>query len=258
MSYIFRLTALVFFAGLSVSFTTTPAPARLLKCVVLDPGHGGLDPGAIGFSKKNYEKDVALSVSNKLYALLHKGYPTMKIVRTRTADAFVGLYDRADEANKQNADLFISIHCNSNASTTAHGIETFSVGVHKDDAQLDVIMKENSAILLEKDHDTKYDGFDPKSPEALIMFKLQQHAHHQQSQLLAQKIQQQLVAKTKRFDRGTKQAGFLVLWRTKMPSVLVELGFISNANEEKFLVSNEGQDHLASSLYEAVVAYQGK
>ncbi|MFN7708723.1 MAG: N-acetylmuramoyl-L-alanine amidase [Sphingobacteriia bacterium] len=240
------------------SFTwVAPRPVRQVRLIVLDAGHGGKDAGAIGASKRNYEKNVTLAISNKLSQMLTANDPNIKVVRTRSTDAFVGLYERADEANDKHADLFISIHCNSNSDPSAHGIETYAVGMHKSEAQLDVIMQENSSILMEDNHTQKYDGFNPKSPEAYIMFRLTQHAHHQESLSLAQKIQKSIVTTTQRYDRGVKQAGFLVLWRTSMPSVLVETGFISNPNEEKFLTSNEGQDHISSSIYQAIKAYRG-
>ncbi|MBX3101939.1 MAG: N-acetylmuramoyl-L-alanine amidase [Bacteroidetes bacterium] len=244
---------------LTTSFSTTPAhkPQRPLKLIVLDPGHGGKDPGAVGHSKKSYEKTVVLNVSNKLHDLIVKNTPGIKVMRTREDDRFVGLYDRADLANKHHADLFISIHCNSNTNVTAHGAETYAVGMHMNDAQLDVIMKENSAILLEENHQEKYDGFDPKSPEAYIMFRLTAHSHQRQSLEFAQIVQEKLVAATQRFNRGVKQAGFLVLWRTSMPSVLVEVGFISHPKEEVYLSSNEGQEHMANSLYQSIRKYHG-
>jgi N-acetylmuramoyl-L-alanine amidase len=222
--------------------------------IIFDAGHGGKDPGCSG--KVAQEKHITLSVAQKLAKLFKEKDPTVRVELTRDSDTFVGLQERAKLANNRKADLFISIHCNANKNTAAAGSETYAMGVHKSDAHLDVMMAENSVILLEDDHETKYDGFDPKSAEAYIIFKLQQHAFLKQSLELAQKIESHFAAETKRQSRGVKQAGFLVLWKTSMPSVLIELGFLTNPTEEKFLTSLEGQRYMVNAIYKAVQGYR--
>lgn len=227
---------------------------RLMKpaLVVIDPGHGGKDPGALG--KVHKEKDIALAVSLRLAELLKKD-PHFRPVLTRSTDVFIELAKRADTANKLHADLFLSIHCNANPKKDVYGTETYALGEHKTQENLAVVMRENSAILLEDGYQRTYDGFDPKSEEAYIIFSLVQHAHLKQSLRLAKKIEDQFAQKAKRQSRGVKQAGFLVLWRTSMPSVLCEIGFITNPEEEKYLASDSGQEHIAQALYQALREY---
>ncbi len=227
---------------------------RLLKpaLVVIDPGHGGKDPGASGKAYK--EKDITLAVSLKLADLLKKD-PLFQVQLTRSTDTFVELATRADIANKAHAKFFISVHCNANPKKDIHGSETYALGEHKSQENLSVVMRENSAILLEENYQRTYDGFDPNSEEAYIIFSLMQHAFLKQSLRLAKKIEDQLTEKTKRPSRGVKQAGFLVLWRTSMPAVLCEIGFISNAQEEKFLASEAGQTYIAQAIHEALRSY---
>ncbi|MCS7297487.1 MAG: N-acetylmuramoyl-L-alanine amidase [Bacteroidia bacterium] len=220
--------------------------------VVIDPGHGGKDPGASG--KVYKEKDITLSVALKLSELLKKD-PLFRPVLTRENDTFVELIRRADTANKLHADFFISIHCNANPKKEVHGSETYALGEHKSQDNLAVVMRENSAILLEEGYQRTYEGFDPNSEEAYIIFSLIQHAYLKQSLRLARKIEDNLSEKTSRVSRGVKQAGFLVLWRTGMPSVLCEIGFITNPTEEKFLASESGQTYIAQALYQALRQY---
>jgi len=252
------LAAFVLFNALiGASFTFAPkqpGTSKAIDLIVIDPGHGGKDPGAIGAVA--YEKTVALQVSLKVKEKFSGS--GIKIMMTRADDSFVGLYERAEMANTNKADLFISIHCNANTNKSAYGTETFAVGVHKEDAQLDVMIKENSSILLEKNYQEKYDNFDPKSAESYIMFQLLQHAYLTQSLQLAKKIETNYANQAKRHSRGVRQAGFLVLWKTSMPSVLTEIGFISNPTEEKFLVSGEGQEHIASCIYKACIQYKNE
>ncbi|MCS7189673.1 MAG: N-acetylmuramoyl-L-alanine amidase [Bacteroidia bacterium] len=227
---------------------------RLLKPVLIaiDPGHGGKDPGAQG--KVYKEKDITLAVSLKLAELLRKeGH--FRVLLTRDTDTFVELARRADTANKANADFFISIHCNANPKKDIHGSETYALGEHKSQENLNVVMRENAAILMEESYQKTYEGFDPNSEEAYIIFSLMQHAFLKQSLRLAKKIEDNLVQKTKRPSRGVKQAGFLVLWRTSMPAVLCEIGFISHPQEEKFLGSPSGQEHIAQAIYQAIKEY---
>lgn len=220
-----------------------------VKTVVIDPGHGGADPGAVG--KISKEKDIALKISLLLGEMIEKQYKDVNVIYTRTDDSFVELYKRAEIANKNNADLFICVHINASTSTTPYGAETFVMGIDKTGANLQVAKLENSVVLKEDNYLDKYDGFDPNDPETHIIFSLYQNANLAQSLLFAQSLQDNFVKKIKRHDRGVKQAGFLVLWKTTMPSVLVELGFISNVEEEKYLNSAEGQAELAKGMFDA-------
>ena len=221
--------------------------------LVLDPGHGGKDPGALGKVAK--EKAINLQVAIKLGDLIEKNYPDVKVVYTRKTDKFVELNQRADIANKANADLFISIHANALKNKSFQGTETFTLGLARTDENLEVAKRENSAILLEDDYKQKYEGFDPNSTESYIIFEFMQNKFMEQSLDFASYIQKEFKA-CNRIDRGVKQAGFLVLRKTSMPSVLVELGFLTNASEEKFMVSNDGQNKLALSIYKAFAKYK--
>jgi len=225
-----------------------------IRTVVIDAGHGGKDPGALG--KTSAEKNITLSVALKLGQYITKNHPETKVIYTRSDDSFVELYKRADIANKNKADLFISIHCNASKSRIHYGAETFVMGLHRSQANLEVAKLENAAVLYEENYQTRYDGFDPNTPETEIIFSMYQNLYRQQSLLLASNIQNQLNTVASRFDRGVKEAGFLVLYHTTMPSVLVELGFISNENEENFLKSKAGQEKLATSLASAFNAYK--
>jgi len=225
--------------------------------VVIDPGHGGRDPGNLGTGKyKTYEKDIVLSISLKLGKYIEDNFDEVEVIYTRTKDEFVGLKERADIANTNKADLFICIHANSNKSSSPYGTDTWVMGLHKSQANLDVAKKVNSSILLEKDYETKYEGYDPNSPEAEIIFSMYQNAYLDQSLTLAAKVQKEFRTKAQRRDRGVKQAGFLVLHQTTMPSILIETGFLTNPEEEKFLNSNQGQDYLASAIYRAFKEYK--
>ena len=227
-----------------------------LDVVVIDPGHGGKDPGAVGKTAK--EKDIVLGVALKLGKLIKKNYPNVKVIYTRETDVFIELNERASIANRNNANLFISIHVNSvDGNTSSHGTETFVMGLHKNDANLAVAKRENSVILQEDNYSSKYDGFDPNDPESNIIFSLFQNAYSDQSQLLAASVEDEFKT-LKRFDRGVKQAGFLVLWKTAMPSILTELGFISNPEEEQYLKSEAGQNELAISIYNAFAKYKSQ
>lgn len=221
--------------------------------IVIDPGHGGRDPGALGaFSK---EKAITMAIAQKTGEYLEQNIKNVKVIYTRESDTDVDLWARADIANKNKADLFISVHANSSSIKNVYGTETWVMGHHKDQQNLEVAMKENEVILLENDYSTKYEGFDPKSPESYIMFTLMQNVYLKQSTDLASKIQSQLKERVGRFDRGVKQAGFVVLFMTTMPSVLVETGFISNAAEEKYINSRQGQEYIASAIYRACSDY---
>lgn len=220
--------------------------------VVLDAGHGGKDPGNRGNGYK--EKDIALNIILKIGAELKK-HPDVKVVYTRTTDVFIPLDKRAEIANEANADLFVSVHCNAHSSQ-AHGTETFVLGLHRNADNLKIAMKENSVIYLEEDYEVKYGGFDPNSPASYIGMTLMQEEYLDQSILLADFVQKGFTNKLKRTDRGVKQAGFLVLRKTYMPSVLVETGFLTNNSEGKFLNSNAGQQKMAASIIEGILNYK--
>lgn len=221
--------------------------------IVIDPGHGGRDAGALGsFSK---EKEINLAIALKTGHYLEGNLKNVKVIYTRKDDSTVDLIERPKIANKNKADLFISIHANWAKVKSVAGAETFVMGHTKDQANLEVAMKENEVILLEEDYTTKYAGFDPKSPESYIMFTLMQNVYLEQSTELAAKIQNQFNVRVNRKDRGVKQAGFWVLFNTTMPSVLIETGFITNPEEEKYLNSQQGQDYLASAIFRACRDY---
>jgi N-acetylmuramoyl-L-alanine amidase len=223
------------------------------RVIVIDAGHGGKDPGAIGSSSR--EKDIALAIALKTGEYIEKNLKNVTVIYTRKSDTFIELRDRPKIANKANADLFISIHVNWAAAKNVMGAETYVMGPAKDQANLEVAMNENSVMLRETDYKTKYEGFDPKSSESYIMFSLTQKVYQEQSTDLATRIQKQFRERVNRNDRDVKQAGFWVLFNTKMPSVLVETGFITNPAEEKYLNSKEGQDYLASSISRACRDY---
>ena len=225
-----------------------------VKVVCIDAGHGGKDGGCLGASSK--EKDVALAIALKLGKHIEENFPDVKVVYTRKTDVFIELYERAKIANKAKADLFICIHANAADSKTASGTETFVMGLHKSESNLKVAKRENSSILLEEDYKTKYSDFDPNSPESYIVLTMRQNAFIDQSLNLAAKIQVQFTDRVGRKNRGVKQAGFLVLHQTNMPSVLIETGFLTNKEEEKFLTSNIGQDYMSSAVYRAFKSYK--
>lgn len=229
------------------------AQSNKIRTVVIDAGHGGKDPGAVG--KKGKEKDVTLAVAKKTGDIIKKTHPDVKVFYTRTKDVAVSLNERVSIANRNNADVFISIHCNSVAkSPNTAGVETFIMGDHRNAANLNVAMMENASILYENDADENYNGFNPNSTEAYIMFSYIQSNYKAQSFSLAEMIQNEL--KKKRQDRGVQQAGFLVLYKTTMPSVLVEVGFMSNQKEEEFLLSDNGQNYIASAIASAFSSYK--
>ncbi len=231
-----------------------PKIKNKVRTIVIDPGHGGQDPGAIG--RKYKEKDIVLPVALKLGEYIRSNYEDVHIIFTRSDDTFIPLDIRADIANKNKADLFISIHANASPQSFSYGTETFVMGEASNSGNFEVAKLENSVISLEENYEAKYEGFDPSSIESYIIFSLLQHTHLDQSLNIAGKIQDQFRDRARRYDRGVKQAGFLVLWKTTMPSVLVELGFISNPDEEKYLATEQGQDYLASALFRAFKEYK--
>lgn len=222
--------------------------------VVIDAGHGGKDPGARGTIIN--EKEINLSVALRLGEKISDNHADVSVLYTRKTDRFIELDERANIANRNKADLFISIHTNSvKKGNTVSGTETYTLGLARTDENLQVAMRENSAILLEDNYLQKYEGFDPNSSESYIIFEFMQNKHLEQSIGLASEIQKCFTA-ARRDNRGVRQAGFLVLRKTSMPSVLVELGYISNREEERYMKSSEGQNKLASSLYDAFTKYK--
>jgi N-acetylmuramoyl-L-alanine amidase len=231
-----------------------------LKTIVIDAGHGGKDSGCHG-AKKTYEKHITLKIALKLGKYIEDAYPSLKVIYTRKKDVFIPLFERAHLANKHKADLFISIHCNAVPKLTkkgkrVQGTETYVMGLHTTKENLDVAKRENEVILLEKNYKKNYDGFDPNSPEGHIMLSMYQDAYQSQSINLAEKIDKQFKVRAKRISRGVKQAGFVVLRQTTMPSVLVEAGFLTNISEEKFLKTDYGQNLIASGIYRAFKEYK--
>lgn len=248
-----RLISMILLAVM-LTFLLSPVHASERKwVVVLDAGHGGKDPGALGAMSK--EKNINLAITLKAGSYIEQNLQNVEVLYTRKTDVFPALYERAEFANKNKADLFISIHANAISKKTIKGTETWIMGLAKDDQNLEVAMKENEVILLEDDFTTKYEGFDPKSPESYIMFTIMQNTYREQSLYLATNIQNQFRNRAGRVDLGVKQAGFLVLYMTSMPSVLIETGFLTHPEEEKYLNSKEGQDYLASAIYRAVRDY---
>lgn len=221
--------------------------------IVIDPGHGGRDPGALGSNSK--EKNINLAIALKTGEYIQQNIKNVKVIYTRDKDSTVDLLDRPKIANKNNADLFISIHTNWASSKSVYGSETYIMGLAKDQQNLEVAMKENAVIQLEEDYSAKYQGFDPNSPESYIMFTLMQNVFQKQSTDLASRIQTQFSERVNRKDRSVKQAGFWVLFNTTMPSVLIETGFITNPAEEKYLNSQQGQDYIASAIFRACRDY---
>lgn len=227
--------------------------------LVIDPGHGGKDIGARGL--KSNEKNINLAVAKLLGEKIKQECKDVKVVYTRDSDTFVSLKDRADIANKAGGDLFISIHVNSVSAKskrrrTIQGAEVYTLGLHKSEDNLAVAMRENAVMSLESDHSETYQGFDPESSESYIIFELSQSRHMDQSIEMAELVQQALVSGANRTDKGVKQAGFWVLWATSMPSILVELDFICNPTQEKFLASKTGQQALADAIFDGFMTYK--
>ncbi len=225
-----------------------------IKTIVIDAGHGGKDPGAIG-PDKIYEKDVALAVALKFGDYIQKNFPDVKVVFTRKTDEFLELHQRAEIANKLKADLFIAIHCNSSPNADFYGTSSYILGLHRTEANLEVAKRENAVIMLEDDRDKNYE-FNPNTPEGHIIMSMKQNAFLDQSIDFAAKVENQLETYAKRKSMGVKQAGFYVLYKTAMPSLLAEIGFISNPEEEKYLNSARGQDQVASGLFNAFRDYK--
>lgn len=224
--------------------------------VVIDAGHGGHDPGALG--KITQEKKLNLDVSLLLGRMIEEEFPEVRVCYTRKTDVFLTLQERADFVNKNSADIFICIHTNASESRDAVGAETFVLGIDKMASNLNVAMRENAVMLLEDNYETTYQGFDPNSIDSYIMFELMQDQYFDQSLQFATLVQQQFSGALKRADRGVRQAGFWVLHKSACPSVLVEMGFISNTEEEIYLASIAGKEQVATALYNAFVTYKNQ
>lgn len=222
--------------------------------VVIDAGHGGHDHGCSG--KHSREKHVALEIALKVGGYITEHLPDVEVIYTRKTDVFVELHERAAIANRAQADVFISIHCNANANPRPYGTETYVMGLHRNEANLNVAKRENAVITMEDDYNHHYDGFDPNDPSAHIIFTLFQGAHLEQSIELAGRVEEQFAERVGRKSRGVKQAGFLVLYKTTMPAVLIETGFLTNVGEENFLTSDEGKTYMASAIYRAFRDYK--
>jgi N-acetylmuramoyl-L-alanine amidase len=246
--YILKLLQVVFLSVV-VSGWQPAIASEKTWVIVIDAGHGGKDPGALGSVSK--EKNINLAIALKTGAYLEQNMENVKVLYTRKSDVFVGLKERAEFANKNKADLFISIHANWISNINIKGTETWIMGPAKDEENLEVAIKENGVIRWEDNFSTKYEGFDPDSPESYIMFTVMQNTFKEQSTSLASNIQNQFKNRAGRTDLGVKQAGFWVLYMTSMPSVLIETGFITNPDEEKYLISKEGQDYIASVIFRA-------
>lgn len=225
--------------------------------VVIDAGHGGKDPGAVSANGKLHEKDITLKVALMVGESIKKIHPEVKVLYTRKTDVFVGLNDRARMANKADADLFISIHVNAAKNRSAKGAETFTLGVEENrtSSNLEVAKRENGVILLEENHEKTYANFNPNSPESYIIFEYMQSEFVKESIHIAQYVQENFANDANRQDRGVRQAGFLVLNATSMPSILVELGYISNAEEAKYLASATAQRRLSNCISKAFDTY---
>ncbi|MRT93225.1 N-acetylmuramoyl-L-alanine amidase [Ancylomarina sp. 16SWW S1-10-2] len=246
----------MFFILCSTSFLSIGQNSEYkINTIVIDAGHGGKDPGAVG--KHCYEKNIVLSIALKTGQYIKDNFPHIKIIYTRKTDVFIPLKERPEIANKAKADLFISVHANSlENNTTTSGTETFILGLHKSQDNLAVAMKENSVMLYEDDYTNKYEGFDPKDPASYIIFNLMHSLHIDNSTSMAQHTENQFKNRVGRYSRGVKSAELWVLRKASMPSVLIEVGFISNPKEERFLKSEKGQDYMASGIFRAFRSYK--
>lgn len=247
------ISSLLIFVFITLSTQQLFSQYRV-RTVVLDAGHGGKDPGALG--KKSKEKQLTLAITLKVGEYIKKYIKGVKVVYTRKTDKFIELYKRAEIANKNNADVFISIHVNSSKSVRPYGTSSFVMGISKSKENLEVAKNENSVILKEANYKKNYKGYDPNSDESHIILSLLQNAHLEQSLSLASKVQKQFKTKASRKDRGVKQEAFIVLWNTTMPAILIETGFITNPSEEKYLMSDYGQSIIASAIYRAFKEYK--
>ena len=235
----------------------SPTGQYRIRKIVLDPGHGGRDPGVVG--KTLHEKNIVLAVALKAGKLIKEQYPDVEIIYTRDKDVFVDVAERGNIANRHNADLFISIHVNSildRTKTNVGGYETYIMGTEKNSANMNVVTKENAVITYEKDYSTKYEGYDPKNPESFIIFSMYQNAHLDQSVKMAELMQAEMKNTPIKTNRGVRQGPLLVLWRTAMPSILVELGFLSNPTEENAMKKESTLNSFAKAIADAFSNYK--
>ena len=232
-----------------------PKPKNVIR-VVVDAGHGGQDPGALG--KNSQEKDITLALALGLEKMIKKNHPEVEVLLTRNTDVFIPLFRRIQFANEENADLFISIHCNHISNPNTRGTETFVMGLHRAEENLAVAKRENASILLEYNYKENYDGYDPNSIEGHIMMSMYQNAYLEKSIEFAALVEKSFEKMSFSKSRGVKQAGFAVLRRASMPAVLVEAGFLSNQEEENFLLSDEGQNKVCNAMLEAVSQFVEK
>ena len=230
-----------------------------VKVIVIDPGHGGVDPGCNG-AGEIWEKEVTLAIGLKVGKLVEDSLKDVKVLFTRKTDKTLKLWERPNFANKYQADLFISIHCNANDNTKANGSETYFMGLHKTEGNLEVSKRENSVIKYESDYkdNARYGGFDPESPEGYIIFSMLQNAFLKQSFKFSTMVEEETNKKSKIHTKGVNQAGFLVLWKTAMPSVLIETGFLTNGADRSYLKSEEGQQTISEGIFRAIKNYKAQ
>lgn len=249
------IMGMVLTLSLGFSISATAQEPYKIRRVVLDPGHGGKDPGCSGHHSR--EKEIALSIALDLGKKINETFPDVKVIYTRQTDVFIPLNERAAIANRNKADLFISIHCNYiSVRNRATGSETYVLGLHRAEDNLDVAKRENASILLEDNYEKTYEGFDPYSPEGHIILTMFQHAHLEQSIMFATYVEDSFKALSRLPSRGVKQAGFLVLRETTMPSVLIETGFLSTDTDENYLMKKENQQEMASTILKAFTKYK--
>ena len=265
---IFFILILGLLSGITLSYGQSASKHLGLKTVVIDPGHGGKDPGALGKGKSIHEKHIVLSVAKKLGEKIKEQYPDVKVIYTRSNDTFIGLHERAMVARRNNADLFISIHCNGNESTEAKGTSVHILGQNSNNKKnktdyfernMSVAQRENAVIVLEEDYKTKYQTFDPNSPESYISHQLQWMAYYESSLLFASEVVDNLIKEPLVPRRlVVDQDIFQVLVEANMPAVLLELAFVTNPTEYKFLASEGGQNEVAARLFKAFSSYKTK
>ena len=260
ISFVFLNTSYLFsysVTNFSLLDSLSNQNSSMIKTIVIDPGHGGKDSGTMGTKRyKIYEKHIALAVSLKLGEYIQKTFPEINVIYTRKTDIFLELNERTELANKNNADLFISIHCDGFTNPNPSGASVFVMGMSKLKANMEVAMRENSAIYLEDNYQKKYEGFDPQSQESYIVFSLMQNMYLNQSLKIAEEVEKEFSTKANRKSRGVKQAPFYVISRTNMPSILIECGFLTNPKEEEYLHSEIGQDYIASAIFRAFRSYK--
>lgn len=250
------LFATLFLGIFLTSYTTLSLKPNRVRRVIIDAGHGGKDPGTRG--KKTIEKQLALEIAYGAGALIKTHLKDVEVVYTRTSDEFVELRERARKANKEAGDMFISVHCNASLSPEMSGTETYIMGLGAAEDNLDVAKRENSSILQEANYKDKYEGFDPNDAATHILFMNYQNGYHYNSARMAQKVEDRFKFKLLRTSRGVKQNNFVVLWKTAMPSVLIEVGFLTNATEESFLGGNSGKAHISDEIYKAFRDYKNE